>query len=67
MDYCHIIQPDGTIMLGHKSCENLSYKKIQKGNTTIIRTNTGFIMKLKPYVPTPIDVDLDSDIDSDYD
>jgi len=67
MIYYHIMQPDGSISLGKKNNDDIKFEKIVKGNTTIIKTQSGLVMKLKPYVPTPIDVDLSSDDDSDYD
>ena len=67
MLYYHIIQPDGSISLGQKNNDDTKFEKKVKGNTTIIKTQSGLVMKLKPYVPTPIDCDLSSDSDSDYD
>ena len=61
MLYHNIIQPDGSISLAKKINNNNTFVKISKGNTTIIKTQSGLVMKLKPYVPTPIDVDLSSD------
>jgi hypothetical protein len=69
MTYYHIIQPDGSVSLGQNSNnDDTTLEKISNGNVTIIKTQSGLVMKLKPYVKIPLDMDMDlySDSDDDY-